>query len=155
VFALLLKHCGRHGRFPRSPAELPDDAVDFVARQVSVDDGELAGYDWTGRTAKRHRTEIRDALGYRECSVGDADKLVVWLVDHVAQAERRPEQVRDELLSRCRAERIEPPSDGRIDRIVRSALHQAEEALCVRVTSRLGAGGGRAHRRAGRRRPRP
>ena len=43
-----------------------------------------------------------------------------------------------ELLARCRAERIEPPSAGRCDRIIRSALHHAEQALTLRVTARLG-----------------
>ena len=35
-----------------------------------------------------------------------------WLVVNVTQAGRSPERVRDELLVRCREERIEPPSDG-------------------------------------------
>ena len=35
-------------------------------------------------------------------------------------------------------EQIEPPSAGRCDRIIRSALHQAEQALTARVTARLG-----------------
>jgi hypothetical protein len=64
-------------------------------------------------------------LGFRECSVADADKLTEWLAANVCEAERRPEQVRDELLVRCRGERIEPPAAGRMDRIVRSALRQA------------------------------
>jgi hypothetical protein len=55
----------------------------------------------------------------------------------VCEAERRPEFVRDELLVRCRAERIEPPVAGRIDRVVRSALHQAEQTLIARVAARL------------------
>lgn len=45
--------------------------------------------------------------------------------------------MRDELLVRCRAERIEPPTSGRIDRIVRSAAHQAEQTLTARIVSRL------------------
>jgi hypothetical protein len=44
----------------------------------------------------------------------------------------------EELLARCRTEQIEPPSAGRCDRIIRSALHQAEQALAARVTERLG-----------------
>jgi hypothetical protein len=55
----------------------------------------------------------------------------------VCEAERRLELVRDELLVRCRAERIEPPASGRIDRIVRSALHQAEQMLTDRIVGRL------------------
>ncbi len=46
--------------------------------------------------------------------------------------------MREELLARCRAERIEPPSAGRCDRIIRSALHQAEQALTQLVAARLG-----------------
>ncbi|MEU4249940.1 hypothetical protein AB0F15_21275 [Amycolatopsis sp. NPDC026612] len=45
--------------------------------------------------------------------------------------------MRDEVLVRCRAERIEPPAAGRVDRIVRSALHQAERALTARIVARL------------------
>ncbi len=81
--------------------------------------------------------EIRRALGFRECSVSEAEKLTDWLARHVARSERRPDRVRDELLARCRAERIEPPERTRIERIVRSALHQAEEMLFSLVVSRL------------------
>ena len=46
---------------------------------------------------------------------------------HVANAERNQDRVREELFRRCRAERIEPPTSPRVTRIVRSALHNAEE----------------------------
>jgi hypothetical protein len=84
-----------------------------VARQVDVDPDELAFYEWTGRTIEYHRAQIRTHLGFRECSVGDAEKLTEWLAVNVCEAERRPELVRDELLARCRAERIEPPTARR------------------------------------------
>ena len=88
-----------------------------------------------GGTIKAHRAEIRAHLGFRECSVADAGKLTAWLAGHVTQAERRPELVREELLARCRDERIEPPTRTRIDRIVASALHQGEETLFTRVAA--------------------
>jgi len=40
-FALLLKFYTRAGRFPRGRAELDDDAVAFVARQVGVPASDL------------------------------------------------------------------------------------------------------------------
>lgn len=98
---------------------------------------DFAFYEWSGRTIEFHRGQIRRALGFRECGVADADKLTEWLVVNVTQAERSPERVRDELLVRCREERIEPPSDGRIDRMVRSALHRGEELLFSEVAARL------------------
>lgn len=129
-FALLLKFFTRHGRFPRGGVDLPGEVVAFVAKQVQVEPSDLATYEWTGRTIEYHRSQIRRHLGFRECSVADADKLVSWLAEHVTHEERRPERVREELLARCRAERIEPPAGGRIDRIVRSALHVGEERMC-------------------------
>ncbi|MFI5888796.1 Tn3 family transposase [Actinoplanes sp. NPDC051513] len=138
-FALLMKFLIWRGRFPQGRAEFPDNAVDHVARQVGVSAAEVGLYDWDGRQIKRHRVVLRRVLGFRECSVADAEKLTFWLAGSVAHAERRVEQVRLELLAHCHAERIEPPERTRVDRIVASALRQAEEALFARVAGRLGA----------------
>jgi Domain of unknown function (DUF4158) len=137
-FALLLKFYTRAGRFPRGRAELDDDAVAFVARQVGMPASDLGFYEWSGRTFKYHRAQVRRHLGFRECSIEDAAKLTGWLAAGVCRAERRADRVREELLARCRAERIEPPSAGRCDRIIRSALYQAEQALTRLVAARLG-----------------
>ncbi len=42
-----------------------------------------------------------------------------------------------ELLGRCRAERIEPPTAKRADRTVRSALHASETATTARIAAAL------------------
>ncbi|EKX65311.1 DUF4158 domain-containing protein [Streptomyces ipomoeae] len=136
-FAVLLKFYTQHGRFPRGRFELPGEAVEFVARQVQVPAAELDAYEWSGRTVEYHRAQIRGHLGFRECSVADADKLTGWLAEHAACKERRPEQVRVELLARCRTESIEPPTPGRCDRIVSAALRVAEETLTARISGRL------------------
>jgi hypothetical protein len=54
-----LRYYGRYGRFPRNRGELNPDAAEFLARAVKADPADLAGYDWSGRTTRRHRTEIR------------------------------------------------------------------------------------------------
>lgn len=133
----MLKFYTRLGRFPRGRAELPDAAVEFVAGQVGVEAAELGFYEWQGRTAEYHRAQIRAHLGFRECSVADAEKLTEWLAGEVCVAERRPSMVRDELLAQCRTERIEPPTPSRIDRVVRSALARAEQMLTTRIVGRL------------------
>lgn len=136
-FALALKFLLWRGRFPRGRHELADDAVDHVARQVGVAAGEFGVYDMAGRTAQRHRREIRRYTGFRECSVADAEKLAFWLAGHVAESKRREDGIREELVARCRDELIEPPSADRITEIVRSALRQAEQTLVTRVAARL------------------
>ncbi|MER5325061.1 DUF4158 domain-containing protein [Streptosporangium roseum] len=122
-FAVLLKYSTQYGRFPRNRAELPGEAVEFVARQVQVPASDLESYDLTGRTVEYHRAQIREHLGFRECSGADAEKLTVYLAEHVAHKERRSEQVRVELLVRCRAESIgvarHPGGDGQAGRCSR------------------------------------
>ncbi|MEV1243076.1 Tn3 family transposase [Nonomuraea sp. NPDC049750] len=136
-FAILLKFYTQHGRFPRGRSELPDDVVEHVAKQVQVPASEFGFYEWSGSTIEYHRSQIRTHLGFRTCTTADATKLAVWLAEHVAHAERRPERVREELLKHLREERIEPPTPGRISRIVASALHNAEVTWSMRITSRL------------------
>jgi hypothetical protein len=135
-FSLLLKFYTWHGRFPRR-TEVPGDAVAYVARQVGVDAAEFAFYDWDGRTVEYHRAQVRKFLGFRECSVSDAEKLAAWLAEEVCQAERRVERVREELLKHCREEGIEQPAPGRIGRIIGSGLRQAEKILVVKVSGRI------------------
>ncbi|MFF3617493.1 Tn3 family transposase [Streptomyces sp. NPDC002580] len=136
-FALLLKYYTRHGRFPRGRAEFPDEVVEFVARQMKVSAAEFGSYQWTGSTIEYHRAQIREHLGFRVCSVQDAEKLTAWLAGNVAHAERNADRVREELLRHCREEFIEPSAPDRITRMVRSALHTAEETWFARIAARL------------------
>jgi hypothetical protein len=74
-FALLLKFFEFEARFPRSGGEVPVQAVAYVAWQVKVDPAKFGSYDWSGRSIKYHREQIREAFGFREFSRGDEDKL--------------------------------------------------------------------------------
>lgn len=136
-FAAMLKFVGWKGRFPRGLFELPDDAIEHLARQVKVAAQQLGAYDFTGRQIKNHRREIRDHTGFRICTVRDGEQLAGWLASHIAQDERRIEHVRVVLLGRCKDERIEPPTPERAGRIVDSAIRQADAILVTTVVARL------------------
>lgn len=82
-FACLLKYFTVHGRFPRGRGELPDEAVAYLAHQVGVEAADLGFYEWSGRTFEYHRRQVRTFLGFRECTVADADKLTEWLATEV------------------------------------------------------------------------
>jgi hypothetical protein len=138
-FTLVLKFYTRYGRFPRGRAEFPDEVVEHVARQLKASAADFEFYGWAGRTIERHRGEIRSHLGFRECSVADADKLTDWLAASVAYAERDPDRVRVELLKMMREERIELPADGRVGRMVASALRTAEQNWFAAIAARLDA----------------
>lgn len=63
-FAVMLKFLLWRGRFPGRGQEVPDDAVEYVARQVGVTADEFEHYDFAGRTIKGHRREIRRFASY-------------------------------------------------------------------------------------------
>jgi Domain of unknown function (DUF4158) len=121
-FALLLKAFAYQGRFPRNVHELPGTVVVHVAKQVGVPAELYPSYAWSGRTIKYHRVQIREHLGFRESTVQDGQEIVAWLVTHVLPNEHREDQVREAVFDRCRAQRIEPPSTGRIDRLPRRSV---------------------------------
>jgi hypothetical protein len=85
---LPLKFFELDARFPRHTGEIPKAAVDYMGQQVEVSADELVQYDLASRQAKRHRVQIREALGFRESSVEDEEKLVGWLAEEVCP--RRP-----------------------------------------------------------------
>jgi len=137
VFALMLKFYGRHGRFPDGDGDLPREVVEFVARQVGVAPADLRRYEFSGRTVEYHRAQIRSHFGFRECTVEDAQAIERWLAEHVARADPRQDVVSQELLALCRRWRVEPPAEGRIDRIARAAIHAAQRSLTERIASRI------------------
>src|SRR6266496_2619960 len=138
-FCLLLKFFEIEGRFPRHAGEVPPAAVEYIARQVKVDPAVFAAYAFTGRTIEYHRRQIRTALGFREATHGDRDKLTVWLAEQVCPSELDPDRQRQALLAKCRAEQIEPPGRGSIDKIIGGANRSADERFCATIVGRLGA----------------
>ncbi|MER7442829.1 DUF4158 domain-containing protein [Micromonospora avicenniae] len=135
-FALMVKFFEIEGRFPRHRGELPEVAVDFVARQLGVPAG--APFEVTGRAVERFRTQIRELLGFRVSTRGDEDKMIAWLAQEVCPSELNEDRQREAVLARCRAERIEPP--GRMSRIIGSANRIADERFCAMIVGRLSAG---------------
>ncbi|MFF8381613.1 DUF4158 domain-containing protein [Streptomyces sp. NPDC015661] len=65
------------GRFPEFIEEFAQPAVDYVAGLVKVPAAELAKYDLA--SAKRHRKQIREALGSRPSTLADEEQLTAEL----------------------------------------------------------------------------
>ncbi|WKK27809.1 DUF4158 domain-containing protein (plasmid) [Streptomyces olivoreticuli] len=132
-FALLLKFFEVEARFPEDAGEVPAAAVGYVAQQVKVPAGEWAAYDWAGRAVKRHRVEIREAYGFRECSVEDQAQLAQWLAAELCPVELSRERLAEAVVARCRKDHLEPPAPAKVGRLVGSAVSTFEERFCQRV----------------------
>lgn len=136
-FALLLKFFELEARFPRSAGELAPAAVGYVAAQVNVPAGALSSYHWSGSTIEYHRSQIRAAMGFREATVADEQRLSDWLAAEVCPIELSDDRLREALLGRCRGEQIEPPGDSRVARVLGAARAGCDHEFTTRTVSRL------------------
>ncbi|MGH7743885.1 MAG: Tn3 family transposase [Candidatus Dormibacteria bacterium] len=137
-FALMLKFFEQEARFPRRE-DVPRAAVEFVAGQVKVDPGLFGEYQWSGSTIEYHRGQIREFHGFREPTVGDEDKLIVWLAGEMCPVELSRDRLRDALWARCRQEKIEPPRPARIERLLGAAEAMFEREFTSASIERLSA----------------
>ena len=136
-FAVLLLFFREHGRFPSDGSEIDRRMVGEVAQQIHVPAPVDDALNLSGRTAERHRAEIRALFGYREATVADAKALEDWLRDQAAVVGAVPDHLVARLEARCRELSIEPPSADRVDRIVRAAIRAHEERLYAGIRDRL------------------
>lgn len=135
-FCLMLEFFEMEGRFPEFVEEFPQPAVQYVAGLVKVPTAELAKYDLAG--AKRHRKQIREALGFRPSTVADEERLAEWLSTEVCPVYLVEDRQREALLVQCRVERIEPPGRTRVEKVLVAARNRWERAFCTRTIERLG-----------------
>ncbi|MED3572751.1 DUF4158 domain-containing protein [Cytobacillus praedii] len=75
-FAVLLKYFQYKGRFPKEKSKISFQVIDYNAKQVDVPAKLLQEYDWDGRSIKYHRAQIRDYMGFRECTLKDLEQLL-------------------------------------------------------------------------------
>jgi hypothetical protein len=139
-FSLLLKFYEVEGRFPGYPEEVPAVAVDYVAGLVNVDPALFGKYAWSGSTIEYHRSQIRKVFGTRAASKDDERQWAVWLAGEVCPVEARRDRLGEALLRRCRSERVEPPAEGQVERVVNSAVRRHEDAIAAETVAKLGPG---------------
>ena len=136
-FALLLKFFQLKGRFPEKKNEIPRVVRAFVAEQLSVDEEDYGQYNWEGRGIKRHRSEIRKLHGFHRMRANEFDSLRQWLIDEIVPQAVDERKLKALLYEELRGRKIEPPTYGRIERLVNSAHRQFEGQLCDSIIEQL------------------
>lgn len=136
-FAVMLRFFAGEGRFPRDKGEVPAGALRFVGEQVGEPAEGWLRYDWSGRSVKYHRAQVRKFFGFREATAEDGEEVAGWLLAKVLPREQDTAKLREAFQERCRALKIEAPTPGRVERLVASAAHRFEEGFCAEVFGRL------------------
>ena len=136
-FALLLKYFQLQGRFPEKKNELPRVVQTFVAEQLELPVALYQDYQWGGRTLTSHRVEIRELYGFHRMQVGEFDSIRQWLIDEVLPQVVDERRMKQRLYQELRARQIEPPTSGRLKRLLNSAERQFEIQLCDSIMEKL------------------
>lgn len=76
-------------------------------------------------------------FGFRPATAGDAEKLAQWLLGEAAPYEYDAERLKEAAYTRLRALKIEPPTPGRVERLVHSVLRRYDERFCRTTLARL------------------
>ena len=135
--ALILKYFQYEGRFPTSKAEIPREVIGYVAQLLKVSPDRFDDYDWQGRSIKAHRAIVRDFLGITEATVKDAQNLTAWLETQVLAYDLKPESLEISASEHLQHLKIEPPTQERLQRIVRSAIRSFEDSFCNKTAQQL------------------
>ena len=135
--AASLKFFQLEGYFPDSGRDIPSAAIDYMAKQLHVEPNTIADYDWQGRTGKRHRGRLRTAMGIRLATAEDFKAVESWLREEVVPWDHNLRHLQDAVHEWYRSRLIELPSEGRIERLVRSAVRMHETELVDATAAKL------------------
>jgi hypothetical protein len=135
--AVMLKYFQQEGRFPEETRNVPTTVLDFIAQQLEIDPTTVNEYQWDGRTARDYKRAVREMYGFRANSIAAQDELRDWLIAEVLPDEHRHDHLVQLAYGRLRQLHIEPPTQGRMERLVASARHRYDQQYFEETASRL------------------
>jgi hypothetical protein len=80
---------------------------------------------------------LRTALGVRPATDDDFTAVESWLREHVVPWDHNLRHLQDAVLGWYRSRHIEPPTEGRMERLVRSAVRMHEDEICAGTAVKL------------------
>ena len=120
-FFLCLLFFKKNGYFPKRHINIPEEALLYAAGDIGVSADLFSEYDFSGRSAKLHRTEIREILGYRQSTNADAVRAEVWLSPKTL-SDAATSDLEALLKQWFREQKIELPSPSRRRNIIAKAI---------------------------------
>jgi hypothetical protein len=138
-FAILLKAFQLNGRFPERRDEVGGGIVAFVAKQVGVAPEVYFEEDWSERTQRLQRAQVRDHCGFHAFRGEDEDALVQWLSERVISPDPDAEVLKVAAYGHLRSQRLEPPGSDRFRRLLGAAVDRRKQRLLTDTATQLSA----------------
>jgi hypothetical protein len=108
-----------------------------MAKLLDVDPKAISDYDWQGRTGTRYRWRLRTAMGIRSSTAEDFKAVEEWLRKDVVPWDHDLRHLQEAVHAWYRSRLIEPPTAGRIERLLRSVVRAHETEICDGIAAKL------------------
>src|SRR5512145_2043005 len=137
AFAVLLKAFQYEGRFPLRRDTVPVPVLVHLAAQVAVPLAAYATVDWDGRSARRHRADIRAYCGYDVFTLAHEADFIAWLSPHVSSPDPTSDALTLAAYRHLRSLKLEPPLPTRLRRLLQTAVRHREARLVEETAAQL------------------
>jgi hypothetical protein len=137
-FAIQLAFYKQHANFPDEEADIAPAVIAHVAGQIGAPTAVLDGYDWAGRTGRRHRQLILDFLAVAPFDKPAEVVFRSWLAEALPR-EPNTAALEEQVGAWFARSRITRPGVYRLDRLVASARAAHDERAFRMVAERLDA----------------
>jgi len=135
---VLLKSFQLEGRFPDTLKEVATSVVTHLARQMGVPpDSVLNDGEWSERTQRSQRAQVREHCGFRTFHAADEPAFVHWLSERVTTLNPDAEEFPTTACAHLREHHLEPPGTERLRRLLRLAVAHHEERLVSDTAAQL------------------
>jgi hypothetical protein len=140
ALAVQLKQYISIGSFPKNSSDITNGLVSHLSGQLDTNESILNGYDWSGRTAERHRVEILNFLGVEKPNEHHRNDLIVFLVDEIVPMGNSRTEIEEISSKWFLGKKLVPPTEKVLSRTISTALSRFENGLFNKVASLLGHG---------------
>ena len=133
TFALMLKFFHMKGRYPTKKDSIEPMIIYSLANQLRVSPSSFEPIQLENRTGERFRKKIRGFLGYKLATLDDSKKLISWLIEQAKDGPYTMPQYRETAYFFLKEQQVEPFTLKKIDRYIRSAIHQFEKQFFANI----------------------
>jgi Domain of unknown function (DUF4158) len=129
----------QHASFPDDEADVAPAVIAHIAGQIGVPTAMLDGYDWAGRTGRRHRQLILDFLAVTPFDRAVETAFRAWVAEEALPREPNAAALEEQVCTWFAHRRITRPGAHRLDRLMASTRAAHDERAFRTVAERLDA----------------
>src|SRR5271166_1898491 len=124
------------GRFAKGKSDFPSGVLEQLAVATETEVADLDTYFWSGRTARRHRAEVREFLGVRRLTQRDLAEASAFAVADLCPHGLPRGVMAERVISWFFERKVACPEDSELDRLIAVARRRFEEQM-LDATARL------------------